>query len=485
MLEFFLNHPYVTIWITLAVLFERALYLGYVVDDREHFNYMQDLKKELKGKTSFRFKLGFLYNSLYGAGFFKNGFNEHLFTVILHGVNCSLIYNMSGSLLGAILYLINPVNNQTTLWLNGRRYAVSILGVLIAWNCWWTAPFIALFCTWFHVSAIAMPVLFLATPFWAFLPVLSAFGVFLNRNSIFDKMFARKKDFIDSNENQKITWKKLILYVKSIGFNLFHCIFPHKPSMYHDFLYGFGHTEEANKKGYALNFDFYKGLVACAIIGYTFTTEYAFWAFWFVVFISQWCNLYQVTMNSADRYCSLPNIGVMITLAGFISKLPSPYSHIVYTGFAVFYIMKYIPLFRAYIDLDTFHKYHIDLDPEAVSSRFFLSKIYVARKDAHSAFALIKEGLKYKPYDFKLLLMFIECMIHMGKIQQALRAMDYTEKYIPIGEEEDCKKLFESVRRANWKTYMRMQGKTPDGKNIIHNNGKPVRNNDSGGFNKK
>ena len=180
-------------------------------------------------------------------------------------------------------------------------------------------------------------------------------------------------------------------------------------------------------------------------------------------------------MNSADRYCSLANVGVMVILAGHIQMLPDPYSYIVGTAVAVFYVMKYVPLFRAYLNLEQFHKYHINLTPEAVSSRFFLSKEYIARKDVHSAFALIKEGLKYKPYDFKLLLCFIECMIYLGKIEQALKAMDYTEKYIPKGEEEDCKNLFEGIRRQHWKTYMRLQGKTPDGKNIIHNNGHPFR----------
>jgi len=475
MIEFFLNHPYLTIWVSLFVMFYRAQYLGYVVDDREWYNYMKNFKETFKKKPTVRNFIKYIYNSLYGAGFFKDGRTEHLATIFLHGINCSFIYNMSGSLFGSLLYLINPINNQTTLWLNGRRYAVSILAVLLAWNFWWTAPFMAGFIAWLHISGIAMPLLFLWTPFWMCVPLVSGLFIFLNRNHIWNKIKGRKKDFISSNENHKITWKKGILYIKSIGFNFFNCILPLKPSMYHLFLEDFGHTEDANKKGYSINFEFLKGLIALGILCYLFTTPYAFWSFWFLIFISQWCNIYQVTMNSADRYCSLANIGLMIILAGHIQMLPNPYSYIIGSSLAVLYIMKYIPLFRAYINIDHYYKYHINLTPDAANPIFFYSKEFIARKDFHSAFAIVKDGLKYKPHNIKLILSFIECMIFMGKIEQALRGIDYAEKFIPIGEEEDCKNLFEAIRRQHWKTYMKLQGKTPDGKNIIHNNGKPFR----------
>jgi len=459
MFDFILAHPYLTIWVSLVLVFERAMYCGYVVDDDSWFVVMKESKAAYKEKKLSLFRL--ILRGCYGAGIFMNKIQEHLCELILHGINCSLMYHLiakssigpAGALLASMLYLINPINNQTVIWLNGRRYALTIMLVLTAFNFWWTAPAIAFIIPWFQVSGFLFPILFLWTPFWPLVPVLAALLSIFGKKHLISKMNDRKKDYKGGNENQKLTWRKSILYVKTVGYQFFNCIFPVNPAMYHNFLFYFSLTEEGTKSGYAINKDFWKGAGVLALLGYLIIFQHSFWAFWFLLFISPWCNIYQVTMNASDRYCSLPNIGAMALLAEYLLKLPDPFRTAAICSFAAFYILKYQPLFIAYRNLENFYLYHINQKPDIINPRFFLAKLYHAKKDHFSAFAVIKQGMRYHPYDFKLLLGFIECLFTLGKPISALRAMEICEKHIPPLEVEDTNNLFAGIRKQYAKEY--------------------------------
>jgi hypothetical protein len=459
---------YLIIWFALAVMFFRVLKLGYVVDDDSRLARMKEIRKNKKFPL-----LKFIHESMYGAGFFKNAWADHLATIILHGVNCSLIYRMTGHLEIALLYLINPINNQTVLWLNGRRYALSLLAVLVAWNFWPAAPAMAMFTAWLHVSGVVFPLLFLTTPFWWVVPVLAIIVFLAGRKKILSKIRARKAAYA-SKESFKFNPKKIILYIKTVGYHFFNCILPNKPAMYHDFLMYYGATKEGNKDAFAFNLDFWKGVAVLAFLAF----DHSFYALWFLLFVSPWCNIYQVTMTASDRYCSIPNVGAMALLYKY--AMMTPYGNEILLCFAVFYLVKYQPLFHAYKNVETFHHYHIAINPATVNSRFFLSKIFLAKKDPFSAFGMIRQGMQHKPTDFKFLLGFIECLFALGKRQSAFKAMEFTEKHIPFGEEEDCKNLFDGIRNQFPEEYNKFRGLDKNGHKVIHNNGKPyVKNNAS------
>jgi hypothetical protein len=472
MIDFIVSHPYLTIWVVLFTMFWRATQCGLVVDDDVRAGMMVGPKKaKFNSVKSF---IWYLRQAAYGAGAFRNAMQDHIFTVALHGVNCCLIYLAAVPLLGpwallaALFYLINPINNQTVLWLNGRRYALSVLFVLIAWNFWWTAPAMAFLAAYVHVTGMMLPFLALWTPLWPIVPVLAGLVGLGGWDWVAGRLDSRKSDFKPENENQKIHPKKIILYVKTLGYQFLNCVFPNKPAMYHDFLFYFSSTEEGNKDGYALNWDFWKGIAVIVFLAW----DHSFWSFWFVLFISQWCNIYQVTMNASDRYCSLPNVGVMVLLVKYLMMVPDPFRAVAIGAVAAFYIVKYQPLFIAYRNVENFHLYHIAQQPDIINPRFFLSKIYIARKDPHQAFGVIRQGMRYRPYDFKLMLGFIECMFLFGKPKAALKAMDICEKHTPLNEAEDCKALFDGLRKQHQKEYDDMHDLV-NGNKRYHNNGKP------------
>ncbi len=484
-------YAYLAIWIILILLFERVLYCGVCIDDVVRVKRLKELKSKLftngninwfsdtnvTGLFSRNGYPGFIFEACYGAGLFNTMRQEYLFNAVLHGINCSLIYSITGSFLGSILYLINPVNNQTTIWSNGRRYALSILLVLIAWKF----PLLSLIAypaaMFIGVSALLMPVLFLFTKYWAIALIALVIGAIVNYHRILKIFVSRKSEFIDGNENQAIKWQKIILYIKSVGYNLIHCIFPIKPAMYHDFLFYFSANKQGAKEGYSLNADFYKGVVALSLIAYLVIVQNDIYAFWFLIFISPWCNLIQVTMNASDRYCSLPNVGVMIVLAHYLEMLPSPYNWIAVTFFATLYVSKYMPLFRAYTAIENFYLYHLHINPCLIDPRYWLAKLYVNSKDPYSAYALIKKGLRFRPTDFKLLIAMLEVYLNIGNNKGALECIEKAQHCIPLGEEEETMQFFNSVREKL--TPKPANGNNPHNPMMginVHNNGKPLVN---------
>ncbi len=463
---------YLILFVATIAMFYKTMYCGYVVDDVQRVISLKRSKAEFKAKKMKA--LDFWKEALYGAGLFKNPKYEYAFNMAVHFANCSLIYKMSGSLIAALLYLVNPINNQTAIWMNGRRYALTILAVLLTWNFHILGIVLFPFCAWLHVSGIAMPLLFLWTKQWWIVPVGIAVAIIFGRKQILNVMGSRKREFKDGNENQKITPKKLILYVKSIGYNLFRCVLPLQPAMYHNFLFYFSGSKEHIEDGYKINADFIKGVLALSLLGYLMIFQHNFWAFWFLLFISQWCNLYQVTMNSADRYCSLANVGVMIMVAQYANMLPQPYGMAVIVGLGALYITKYQPLFRAYTSIENFYLYHLYIQPDLVNPRYFLAKFYLTNNDVYSAFATIKKGLQFRPHDFKFLLTMMECMFALNKIEPAFKVLAVAEKNIPLGEEEDCKIFFDGLKLQFKKELTIIETKNKLAKRNTHNGGKPI-----------
>lgn len=437
---------YLYLFLILVVVFWKALLCGYCVDDDVRVRQFKDdwRAKKWEGLNW----IERLDRCIYGAGFFKTPFQEHMFTSLYHYANTCLVYYVTGSFTVAVLFLVNPVNNQVSIWLNGRRYAIAITLILLAFKFNLISLPLFLVAAWVHVSAVPFIILMAFQP-WGLLMValgLIGFFAFGGYAKIKSRFLSRKADFTKNNECQRLTWKKSIIYVKSLGFYFFHTIFPNKPRMYHKFLYYFSRNKEGNEEGYSFNFEFYKGLAVVLFVGYEMIFQHNIWALWWLVFVTPWSNIIQVTQPVADRYCTLSGIGLMVILVKYVEMLPSPYKECTYTAIILFYFLRYAPLFDAYKSQEYFHNYHIALQPDAVESRSLKATRYLRVKDPMTAFAIIKEGLRFRPNDFKLLLIMAQSLFYMGKHQSALKVLDLAEKQVPLGEEEEAKKELGAMR---------------------------------------
>ena len=209
-------------------------------------------------------------------------------------------------------------------------------------------------------------------------------------------------------------------------------------------MYYFGRYEHAKNRGYQLSGDFFLGLTILLFFAYEMS-QGNYWAFWFVLFLSQWCGIVTVTQSMADRYCSLPMVGLMMILIKYVSLLPAEFQLAVYIAFTSTWIMKYSRMYRAYINLSQFYEYHMEIDPACIESRVYYSE-KVSTEEPFKAMTLLNDGLKFNPYDFKLLIAMVLLNMQIGRYDQAEKFMQQAEKVIPLGEEKDIKLEFGKLR---------------------------------------
>lgn len=113
---------FIVIILTILILYYPTLSYGLVIDDIEWYARIRN--GLFKTNPWLR---------LYGSGTF--GLNvalDHAITLFLHIITCVLIY-LALNPLTAMLYSCHPSNHQTAVWINGRRYALFTIGVLIAY----------------------------------------------------------------------------------------------------------------------------------------------------------------------------------------------------------------------------------------------------------------------------------------------------------------------------------------------------------------
>ena len=438
---------YLIIIISSVALFWRAVFCGLTADDVQMHPWAQEYKHLYKYK-----KIPFsrmIWHVLQGGGLFKSLKHDYAFSILLHTANACLILKVTGLLPAALLWLCNPINNQVSLWLNGRRYAITIFCVLASWACWPLGIVLYPFAVWLHVSGAAFPLLFLATPAWPVIPV-GLFGCYAIGFKKFKEIFvSRASQYHKETEMTKIHLGKVVFYFKHLAEYVKITLFPFKPGMYHNFHFYFPRHQWAIDKAYKIDAQFFTGLAIFAYMVFEMAVNHNFWAFWFLLFISQYCGICTVTMNTADRYCSLAGIGLMVMLAQKIVLLPQPYDTAVLFAFLAFYSVGYNPLFYAYKGWERFMLYHINLHPVGSRQRVHLATYYLKLKDHFSAFYVVKKGLQLNPHDFDLLYMMTQLsMMLNAPAKQILDIVDRAEQHIPLHDEEFCKSELNKVRAA-------------------------------------
>ena len=301
-------------------------------------------------------------------------------------------------------------------------------------------PFIGL-SSWLHV--ISVPGLLFMDNMYLLLfaiPVVALFAYKKHKA----RFISRGKAFSEDNELMKLDIKKAIVYIKTFGYYVTHILFP-IPKMYHKNLYYFGRYKEGKDRGYRIDSEFWKGLIIFLFFSYEMAMG-NYWAFWFVLFISQWCGILTVTMNAADRYCSLPMVGLLMVCLKYLNFVPIQYRLIIISVFVTMWIIKYIRMTRAYTNLHQFYEYHLEINPADIEARVYYSEKLI-QSEPFKALTLINDGLKYTPYDFKLLISMVLLQATLGRHDQVETFMKRAEQVIPLGEEEDTKIEFARMRK--------------------------------------
>lgn len=429
-----------------------TLFYGLVVDDIERYEYAKAgfIEKGHPLKT--------ILNYLYGGGTVTNTIVDHGLTILMTATTGILIYQVFGgdgvSLMAAVFYILNPINNQTTIWLNGRRYAVNVIIVLamMKFTPWGFLlyPFTALF----QINAIFSPLLALNTPFWwivFFMPVFLVLG------------FRKIKDWFEARGSKEpktelvaVHPRKIFLLVKTIGFYGVKMVVPGTCQFYYPFLNGLGMTDEGNSRAYTVDRHFVAGTAILALLGgiVAAVPQFAGYVLFIFASLAQWGNIVTYTQAAADRYASLPNVFVMVILAFFIGIL-EPFSAEIFVAFAVYYWCGLRQVMRQYKDLEHFYDYNIYHWPAGVSARGFKAVAQMGNKDYLCAMDTVLQGLRYEPKDANLLFKAAMCAYRLGDYQMAKKYLDDSMKNVYHGQYDRFKPMADILEEKIQKKIIR------------------------------
>ncbi len=416
-----------------AVIFYRTIFFGLVIDDlRWHKLVSEGVFKNQSILNTIKMRF-------YGCGTLgTNIMVDHIFTIFLHSLACVLIYLSLGknqiSFYAALLYACNPSNNQTSIWLNGRRYLVNIILILTMYLIGPLGLFLYPLMSVFQVNAIFSPVLIS----WKFLLISPLFLLFGNKHII--KWFNVRYNKIPIGALKEYKINRIIPVIKSYGFYFFKMLSPGINLFTYENLYYWGITKEGNDNAYKVNMEFSKGILALILTLTIFILVpenlKTVCLFMFLSTI-QWCNIITATQTLTDRYMSLPNVFMMFFVSYFLHTFIPQYALYVIYGLLGFYIGKILIVMRNYNNLEDMYNYNIYFYPEGVSARSFKSSALLMERDFIAAWDVIRYGLHHKPNDFKLLFQGAICCKNFGEIKLAKDLIARAEKNYYLGQEKD------------------------------------------------
>ena len=292
-----------------------------VVDDLTQFEIMKTGQKcELK-KAGFvrwiKYKL-YGFGGVFGVDFKNQNTQrnsirkDHALTLFLHTTICCMIYEFLGhndiSFWAAILYAVNPINHQTSIWSNGRRYAINVILVLamlalpkpwglLAWVC---TPFL-------HLTAVFAPIL-MGWKYAIAIPIAGLIAWYWQYKDYQMRMGTQKSD-------EMLNWKptRLIPSIKLFGFYMIKTIFPGRIMMVYPHLYFWGLSKSGNDDSHRLNLSFWRGILSLGLVAFGLCYYHGQNLLYFtfaVLAILQWCGWMLCVQHSCERYsaCATPFI---------------------------------------------------------------------------------------------------------------------------------------------------------------------------------
>ncbi len=252
---------------------------------------------------------------------------DHLITMVVHALVCVFIYLAFGksnvSFLASLLFSFNPANNQVSVWMAGRNYALSALLLLISITMPLVAPITLIACASLTAGYVA-PLALIGSNY-AYLLLIMPIAWFIHRKK-FKSAVLVKLNTETVSEDHKFHFKKIILGIKTFGFYLALCLIPFRITFYHSFLQSCAGNDIMKKRAYSIKDKFFWiGLIALIIfiVNAIYQWNMQVWGFfWFIITIAPVCNIRRIQQEVAERYIYVPAIGLMFFLANMIIDFP-------------------------------------------------------------------------------------------------------------------------------------------------------------------
>ena len=374
---------------------------------------------------------------------------EHLLALTLHICICLSIYFVFGaswvSFVAAMLYSVNPVNNQGTIWPSGRGYVFPILGVTLAMAIPFLSPLFLFAGTWYTAGFLA-PLALIGSKWWyilGFMPI-----IWWIHSKKFTKAVKNKQVSETFTEDKLVHPKKLILGIKTFGFYLFLCIIPFRITFYHSFLQS--SAGSMKHKNYTFCRYFWIGFTAIAIWVYFVVTSpwsTLLWAFLaFFITIAPFTNVVRANQEIAERFCALPNVFLMYALAQVITGIPG--HDWIFSAFLAFYATRTFYTLKMYQD-----EYYITEVAiiEDEGSWWAWHCRAMKRWDTQSykeALILWVRAMLISPKEFKILINIATCLRLLKNNREADEYLRLAEENVVPGQEKEARQFIEDHKRG-------------------------------------
>ena len=372
---------------------------------------------------------------------------DHFITTILHALVCVFIYTGFGatdiSFLAALLFAFNPINNQGAVWISGRGYVLSALGMLLALTFPKIGLLWLLLATYSNAGFLA-PIALIGSPHPWLLALAPLCWAFWFKN--FRKNVAQKIDQEMYTHDKKIHPVKLVIAIKTFAFYLTHALIPIKTTFYHSYMQSMAGAGRAKAESMKDRF-FWIGLVAIGLILWRFLTHewdmVNFGLLWWCVCLAPFCNLMRMQQEISERYCYLPNVGLMIVLAYVLYGCP-----ILIPAFIAMYATKT----WFYIDYMQDDYYLVEgACLNSPDSWFAWHVRAMKRWDNQSyqeAVILWTMARLISPNEFKINFNLATALKLAKHEKEALMFLDLAQKHVPAGQEEQTSKLVEDWKKG-------------------------------------
>ncbi len=443
--------------IAFLVLFNVLLYgatVRYepVMDDHQWYRARRQLGftrlRDVKNRHEL---MALLAERLYsGTTFGTNLRVEHSFKIFLHAFICVLMYLALGrnevSFFAAVLYACNPVNNQTSCWLNGRRYALNVILVLAMMA--FPACSLALypFSMFLQVTAFFSPVLLVGHSWWylALIPAMLGLGWKQIRSKC-----ETRSGVMSEGDLKTFKWTRLIVIIKTFGFFFWKMILPGVCAMQYPDRVRWGLTEEGNRDAYKIDGHFAAGCVAFAVCGWVVLHvpgQYRPLAAFMVLATLQWSAVMPITQILSDRYCSMPNVFMMFFVAYFAGKM-GIMGAVLVCALGAYYCVCLSVVVPMYENLTEWYTYHFKYFPGLSWYRHNLIMDLMNEGQRDEALRQTIEGLNQDKKDFRLLMWGAIMSTVKGNLKEAESFLEEAGKNFYLNREEEQRGEIEHIRQ--------------------------------------
>ncbi len=426
--------------IVLAVnwlLYFRTLRLSYVSDDIP--THVNPPKMKNKWDKYFRWIL---------AQYKHNPKWDHLLTLTIHALVSVFIYLAFGannlSFIAALLFTANPANNQASVWISGRGYALTSLLLLISLSMPFLAPIGLFGVGYFNIGFLA-PLVLLGSNKAYLLAIMPFTWWFWWKK--FKKDVVLKASSESEAEDRKININKFILAIKTVGFYFTLALIPFRITFYHSFLQSCAGNDIMKKRAYSLCKFFWIGVILiCSFIylctkGWSITT---YGLLWYFITIAPFSNFRRVQQEIAERYLYLPNIGVMVALASLIYTYP-----ILVAVFMTMYITKLPIVMRMYQDDYWVVESAVYEDPGAWYAWHVRGLKRWDNQSYREALTMWVMAKLLDPKEFKVLFNIAIVLKLLRKDAESEAYLQLAERNIIAGQEDRARKMIAEFRKGS------------------------------------